>query len=65
MSKLAQKTQLGLEDIDKSDELVSIWAKSGTKEVRQTLLIVVPCLKKKSIEQGGRRGTGSNKRGLL
>ena len=37
VSKLADKAQSGLEDIDKSDELVSIWAKSGTKEVRHTL----------------------------
>ena len=33
MSQLARKTQSGMEEIDPEEELVSIWAKSGTKEV--------------------------------
>ena len=38
VSNLAQKTQSGLEEIDNTDELVSIWAKSDTKEVTQPLI---------------------------
>ena len=33
VSQLARKTQSGMEEIDPEEELVSIWAKSGTKEV--------------------------------
>ena len=33
VSKLAEKTQKSIEEIDKTDQLMSIWAKSGTKEV--------------------------------
>ena len=36
VSKLAEKTQKSIEEIDKTDQLMSIWAKSGTKEVNNT-----------------------------
>ena len=33
MSQFARKTQKAIGDIDKTDQLESIWAQSGTKEV--------------------------------